>query len=152
MSHLPERKNKGLSEGNTKFIVGIIIGALVLFGPIEPFGLVIRMAYIIITPTLVWYGLRHWGTKWDMDDDANDRLTRALAALIAGALLFGAYLSYTSQYHTECTQYVQTRDGQECVGDYVTRKGSDRSGAFIKLIGAGFAIWFALSKKTVADL
>lgn len=148
-----DSKKLGLSKGNINFIVILIVVLLLLFGPIEPYGIIIRIAYLVIIPTIVWWGLKHFGSSWEMDKISNDRLNRTLAAIVAGMLLVSAYSSYTSKYHTECDQYEgNQRDGYECVGDYLTVKGSDKSGMFMKLIFAGFAIWFAVAKRSEEDL
>ena len=52
-----------------------------------------------------------------------------------------------AKYHTECDQYIQTRDGQECVGDYITVKGPDKEGAFMGIMFAGLFMWYAVSKR-----
>lgn len=141
----------GLNEGNQNFITTLVLVILFIFGPIEPFGLVIRFAYLIIIPILTLLALRHWGEKCNMDKLSNDRLNRALLSGIAGALLVGAYLSYTASSHTECDQYVRTRDGEECVGDYITVKGPDKGNALIQILFAGIAIWYAVAKRPKRD-
>ncbi|MGK2849021.1 MAG: hypothetical protein ACSLEX_03060 [Minisyncoccota bacterium] len=141
----------GLSEGNQNFIVILVLVFLLVFGPIEPFGLAIRFAYLIIIPILALLVLRHLGQKCNMDKLSNDRLNRALLSGIAGALLVGAYLSYTASSHTECDQYVQTREGEECVGDYITVKGPDKGSALIQILFAGIAIWYAVAKRPERD-
>lgn len=141
----------GLNNENRKFIVILVIGILLIFGPIEPYGLVVRSVYLIIIPTLTWLVLKHWGSNWKMDRQSNDRLNRALLGGIAGALLVGAYLSYTSAYHTECDQYAGRGDNRECVGDYITVKGPDMTKALIQLAFAGIAVWYAVSKRPERD-
>lgn len=143
-----QNSDSGLSDRNQKFIVILVAVILLVFGPIEPFGLVIRFAYLIIIPALIWLALRHWGKNWKMDWSSNDRLNRTLVAVIAGALLVGAYLSYTASYHAECNQYARTPEGgSECVGDYVTVKGPDKFKALVEVVFAGMAIWYAVSKR-----
>jgi len=144
-------KKIGLSKENINFIVILITVLLLLFGPIQPYGMIIRITYLIIIPIIIWYSLKYFGSSWNMDKISNDRLNRTLAAIVAGMLLVSAYSSYTTKYHTECDQYIQTRDGRECVGDYVTVKGADKSGMIMKLIFAGFAIWFSVAKKPEED-
>jgi len=141
-----EKEIRGLSDNNIKLIVGLIFVCLLLFGSME-LGLIFRIAYLIIIPIVAWLVLRYLGKRWDLGILENDRLNRAIFACIAGVLLVGAYLSYNSKYHTECTQTVQTRDGQECVGDYIAVKGSDKSGALIQIMLSGGALWWAVSKK-----
>ena len=147
-----EVSKNGLSDENRNFITLLVVGILLIFGPIEPYGLAIRFAYLISIPTLVWVALKYWGSKWEMDGQSNNQLNRVIAGGIAGALLVGAYLSYTASYHTECDQYVQTRDGEEeCVGEYITVKGPDKTNALIQILVAGIAIWYAVAKRPERD-
>jgi hypothetical protein len=142
----------GLNSENRNFLTGLIFVLLLLFGPVDPYGIAIRFGYLIFIPVLVFSLLKHFGGSWKMDKVSNDYLNRAIFACIAGALLVSVYLSMTTKYHTECDKYVQTRDGQECVGDYVTVKGPDKGVAFIEVIFAGFAIWYAIAKRKEGDL
>jgi hypothetical protein len=135
-----------LSSRNRNFIVGLIAAILLVFGPINPPGLIVRIAYLIIIPVLVWFALRFWGSRSYLGSLTNDRITRALFGAVAGALLVGAYLAYTADYHEECDQRVQTRDGSECVGDYVPVKGGDPGSALMLVFLAAFAAWGALAK------
>lgn len=134
----------GLSDGNRNLIVILVVILLLIFGPIEPYGMVFRSVYLIIIPALIWLVLRYWGKKWGMDELTNDHLNRAIFALVAGMLLAGAYFSLTIKTHLECEQY--TRDG-ECVGDYVKVKGPDKSRVIISIIFASTAFWLAISKR-----
>jgi hypothetical protein len=138
----------GLSEKNRNFILLLVAGILLVFGPIEPYGLAVRIAYLIIIPTSIWVILRFWSISWNIDSSFNDRLTRALASGIAGALLVGAYLSFTSSYHIECEQYAGNGENRECVGDYKSVEGPDIFAGFLQIIVSGGAIWFAISDKS----
>jgi hypothetical protein len=130
----------GLNHHNRALIILVVEALLLLWGPLEPYGIAVRMAYLIVSPILLWFGLGYFGKKWKADHLANDRLKRAIFAMLAGGLFVGTYLAYTSKYHSECTQTVRTRDGYECVGDYVSVSGSDKVGA---LVQACFGIMFA---------
>jgi hypothetical protein len=136
----------GLSSANRNFIVGLVAAVLLLFGPIEPYGLTVRFAYLVIIPAVVWLLLLWLGARWDIDALTNDRIQRALFAGIAGLLLVGAYQSYSARWHTECDQSVQTRDGEECVGDYVPVKGGDKGAALLLLFLAGIAGWCSIAR------
>ncbi len=144
-------KRTGLNRGNRNLIVATVTISLLIFGPIEPCGIFVRCAYLVIIPALFWIGLRYWGSNWRMDKLSNDRLFRAIMGTIVGALLVGASFSYMLKYHTECDKYIQTRDGQECVGDYIVVKGSDRTGALMQVVFAGIAIWLAVAKRSEKD-
>lgn len=141
----------GLSNENINLIVILVIILLLLLGPIEPYGMFFRISYLIVIPVLLRYGLMNFGKSVGMDKHSNNRLTRAIYAGVAGILLVSAFSSYNAKYHTECDQYVQTRDGLECVGDYVTVKGSDKSGVVMKIMLSGFAMWLAVSKKSTDE-
>ena len=139
----------GLSEKNRNYIVGIVFVALLVFGPIQPYGMVSRTAYLAAIPAILWLALHFVGGKLDMDPFDNDRLGRGITAAIAGMLMVAAYQSATATHHGECTQTV--RDGQggyECVGDIVTVKGPDRGTALMLIVFAGVAFWVAISRES----
>lgn len=136
----------GLSSENRKLLVALLFAILLIWGPIEPYGMIVRTAYLVVLPPLLWFGLGYFTKDLDIDKSTNDRLTRAIAGILAGAFFVGAYLSFTAPYHTACTQEVQTRDGTECVGDYVGVKGGDRAGAFMLILFGGIASWYAVAK------
>ena len=138
----------GLSEKNKTFILVIIFALLIFLGPIEPYGMIIRISYLIIIPAIIWTIFWYYGDKWNIDITTNDKITSTLCGVLVGIFLINAYVSYTANYHTECTKIVQTRDGQECVGDYIRVKGSDKSGAILSLIFAGISFYFAVQKKS----
>ena len=75
---------------------------------------------------------------------SNDRLSRGIVGVIAGALFVAAYLQYTAPFHAECDH---TASDGECVGDYVTEKGGDREGAFMLGAFGILATWYAVSKR-----
>lgn len=138
----------GLSESNTTFIVVLVFIALMLFGPVEPYGNLIRICYLIFIPSILWVILHFWGSKWNLDDLHNARINRTLYAIVAASLLVGAYFDFTRSYHLECDQYARTYDGQECVGDYIVVQGADIGGAMIQILFACFAGWLAFFSKT----
>lgn len=140
----------GLSDENRNFIVILVAGVLLFFGPVKQSGF-IWYGYLIIIPTLTWLALGYFGKRWEMDRQSNDQLNRVIIGGIAGALLVGAYLSYTSDYHTECDQYAGRGDNRECVGDFVTVKGPDSGLALMQIAFAGVAAWYAVSKRPERD-
>jgi hypothetical protein len=133
----------GLSEGNQNFIATLVFVGLLIFGPKGSFGLII----LIIIPIIILLILQHFGKKWNIDAITNDRLNRTLLALVASALFFAAYISYTANHHIECDQYIRTRDGDECVGDYVTVEGPNTTTALIEGLFAGMALWYSIVKR-----
>src|SRR5690349_9565350 len=122
----PQKHGTGLSRGNIGLIVGVAAVVLLIFGPVKPFGLIIRLAYLILIPALLFLGLCALGSYLRMDTSSNDRLRRAIFGAIAGALFVGAYLSATASYHTECDPGSPGNTTSECGGDYITVKGPDR--------------------------
>jgi len=141
-----KKKIKGLSQDNRKLIVAVFTIVLLFWGPVVPYGMVVRIAYLILLPTLLWFILGYLGSKLDTNKITNDRLTRAIVSMIAAALFIGAYFAFTADYHTECDHEVRTGDGTECIGDYVTVKGNDKVAGVIQLILGGVATWYAVSK------
>ena len=139
----------GLNEKNRNYIVTIVFVALLLFGPVQPYGLAIRFASLAAVPAVLWLALRYGGEKLDLSPDDNDRLNRGITAAIAGTLAVAAYQAATAKYHGECTQAV--RDGQggyECVGDTVTVMGPDYGMAFMWIALAAVAFWAATARKS----
>ncbi len=139
----------GLNEKNRNYIVTIVFVALLVFGPVQPYGLVIRFAYLAAIPALLWVALRYGGERLDLSPDDNDRLNRGITAAIAGMLTVAAYQAATSKYHGQCTQTV--RDGQggyECVGDIVMVKGPDYVTAFMLIAIAAAAFWAATTRRS----
>jgi hypothetical protein len=125
----------GLNEKNRNYIVGIVFVALLIFGPVQPYGMVVRAVYLAGIPAVLWLTLRYGGEKLELRPDDNDRLNRSITAAIAGMLVVAAFQAATATHHGECTQTV--RDGQggyECVGDTVTVKGPDYGMAFIWIV------------------
>lgn len=126
----------------------IVFGLLLLFAPVQPYGMVVRIAYLVLVPFAVWLGLTWAVSHWQIEVEFTDRLVPVLWGAFGGAMLVGAYLSATSTYHSECTEEIMTRDGKECVGDYVPVDGPDYGMALFELMMAGCAFWLGSSKRT----
>ena len=142
-----EENQIGLNQYNRRFITGLVFILLLLFGPRSQHSVYLFYVYLLAVPIIVWLLLRYWGAMWKITYHDNDRIFRVLVGTIAGGLLVGSYLSFTATKHLECTQYSNSRDDAECVGDYVVAKGPDKSGGMIEIMFAGFAFWLALSKR-----
>lgn len=139
----------GLSDKNRNYIVGVVFLALLIFGPVQPYGMAIRLGYLAAIPAVLWFALPYVGDMLDMDGQANDRLNRGITAAIAGMLTVAAYQAATAKFHGECTQTVRDgQGGQECVGDIVTVAGPDYAMAFMWIGLAGFAFWAATTRKS----
>lgn len=138
----------GLSSANRTYIVTLVFGVLLIFGPVEPYGLTIRLLYLFLIPAGVWLIIGLLGTHLDVDSRINDHISRALSASIAGMLVVAAYQSFTAKQHLECTQYAgDGQGGRECVGDFVTTRGPDKGEAFMLILLAGVAFWVAIAPR-----
>lgn len=145
MEHI-EKSKIGLNDTNRNLLVAICFIVLLIWGPIEQFGLFVRIAYVILIPLVMWIGLSYFGKSWNVDRNYNERITRGISGIIAGVLFAMAFASLTSTYHTECTNYIKTHDGRECVGDYVSVPGRDYGSALTQTFIAGIATWYSISK------
>jgi hypothetical protein len=131
--------------GPRKYLVGVLAFGLAIWGPLDAWGgLPFRIFYLIAIPTAAWFVLRWIWSVWRPDAATESRLSDTLAGATAGIFLVGAVLAARSDHHFDCTQGVQTRDGYECVGDYVRVPGPDLGEAVMFVVGAGFAFWFGV--------
>lgn len=124
--------------GIQKFLVFVVFFALLMWGPMGPFGIIFRVAYLIVLPTMTWFALKVVWRIWQPDSLIEDRLFRVLAGATAVTLLLLAFSESQRKFHSDCTSEVQTRDGSECVGDYVNVPGPDWANVAL-LIAAGLA-------------
>lgn len=132
------------------FIVCAVAIVLVIWGPADrswPMWFLIRIGYLVAIPALTWYLLGRLWNRWHPDASTEERLTRSLAGATAGVLLVGAVLAAQTRHHFVCTQEIQTRDGFECVGDYVPVPGPDVDGAAMLTVAAGVAFWFSMRER-----
>lgn len=147
-SFMDGNQENGLSNANRNYVVALAFFALLVFGPVEPYGLLIRMLYLVAVPVFIWFLLWLFGRYFSIDPVTNDYINRALTASIAGMLLAAAYVSFTSEYHLECTQYARDGDGsKECVGELITVPGPDKGNAFMLILLAGVAFWIAVASR-----
>lgn len=115
-----------------------------MLGPVEPHGLVFRIAYLIIVPIAVWFALKWSSQRWPFDAELDERINRALTASLSGIFFVLAYDRLNMTNHLECNQWIQTRDGRECVGDDIMVKGADIAGGAILLLLGCLAYWGAI--------
>jgi len=131
-----------------KLLVGLFALALILWGPVPrswPYPSWIRLLlYLALLPTLAWFALKLIWNKCQPDEAVEDRIERAVASAIAGALLLSSVREMKATSHLECTQVIQTRDGQECVGDYVRVPGPDGTRVILYLGVSAIAAWFGI--------
>jgi hypothetical protein len=136
-----------LSSSNVRFIVTLVFVVLLLFGPVEPYGLVFRLAYLLVIPTVLWFVLRFVSDWLNVDELQNERINRALWAGLAGAFIVGAYQRYTAAYHTQCERWIESGGERECIGDTVVVSGGDTVGAFLLIAFAIGAAWAATRRR-----
>lgn len=140
---------RGLSEGNRTYIVAIVVLALFVFGLLDDISTVERMIYLIAIPSGVWAALKFLGSKLPLDSGANERFGRALTAMFAGILAFGAFQAFTATSHRECTHAVPDGDvGSDCVGVYVEKPGPDRGTVFMLGLFTCVAFYLAVAKRS----
>ena len=98
-----------------------------------------------------WLALKWSWFRWNPDLAKHDRVNRALAGAVAGALVVGAYLAFSAPTHEVCTHEVRTLDGTECVSDeYVTVEGGDIQLGLVALglAAIAFSVSMAAPKTT----
>lgn len=143
-----KEKIKGLSKSNQTFILTVFFIALLIFGPIEPYGLIIRIAYLIVLPALLYFLLKYIGNTYELDDGMNDRIGRSLASMIAGGFFVAAFITLTQKSHMECDELLKVgRDEAECVGDYVRVSGPDYFQGIVFIAIGAVAVWYSLVRR-----
>ena len=121
--------------------------AALLFGPVNPPELAVRIGYLIAIPVGVWFSLKFLSAPWQLGVEDNKRVNCLLWGVLSGGLLVGANLTYSRGYYFKCTQTILTRDGQECVGDYVPVESADVVGTLMLLLAAGGAFWIGFARQ-----
>jgi len=134
----------GLSRTNRNYVVGLVFFLLLLFGPVQPYGLVVRFAYLAVIPAMLWLALYFGGRHLDIDAIMNDHITRAITAGLAGALVVAAFVAFTADYHFDCAQVVPDGSG-DCVGEQVMKSGADYVRGFMATMLAVVAFWIAIA-------
>lgn len=137
--------------GNIRhFLVGLCTFVFFIWGP-DPSYLgvpswVIHLISTALVLIVAWGALKYVWRKWMPDGADEARLASTVAGALAGALFFGAVLALQADSHEECTREIRTRDGTECVGDYVTVSGPDLGAAFLLAFGGALALWYSFRK------
>ena len=133
-----------------KYLVGLIFVLLLIWGPINhtwTLWLLIRIGYLILIPLLMWFLLKLVWKFWNPNIELEDRIERALYSATSGVLIVLAIIEANAKTHIENTLSIQTRDGIEDVGDYITQQGVNWSAVIVLLIFAGIAFWFSISNR-----
>lgn len=139
--------SKGLSSKNRSYVVTLVFVALLIFGPVQPYGMVVRIVSLVAVPTAVWLILRYIGSRWDLDAIANDHINRAITASIAGMLAAASFQAFTAKYHHKCTRSIP--DGTDCIGDWITVGGPDKAQGLIWLCAAVAFFWSSVSRERI---
>jgi hypothetical protein len=133
-----------------KYFIVVIIISLLIWGPINNSWsgwLVIRLGYLILIPTIVWFLLGGIWNKWQLSTKLDNALVRILSSLNCVALLIMAFFETQRETHFENTKWVRTYDGMEAVGEDIMVKGPDWGNAFILIILVALIFWFGVLKK-----
>jgi len=86
---------------------------------------------------------------WQPDEQAENRLERALFGSTGGMLLVWAYLEATAKSHIGNTQWDRTRGGWEAVGEDIVVTGPDLHAAMaIAFVAAGFLLASVVEKES----
>ena len=132
-----------------KYLVGVLVFALLVWGPIDdswPAWLAIRIGYLIAIPLATWFLLAWIWRVWQPDAASENQLKRVLAGATAGALLVLAIFEATADTHVDNTKWVRTYDGREAVGDWITLPGPDWVAVVMLLAASAFSLWISISK------
>jgi hypothetical protein len=135
-----------------KYFVAIIFLTLLIWGPIDntwPAWLVIRLGYLILIPLIFWFLLTWIWDRWEPNAQTEDILERTLSGMVCGVLIVMAILEIQAKTHLGNSQWIQTHDGMEAVGDDVIFKGPDYGNALIFFIFAICLFWFGVLKKKI---
>jgi hypothetical protein len=126
-----------------------ILLILLIWGPIDqtlPEWLALRIAYVVLVPITSWFILGWIWNNWKPSDKFESLLNRILSVLICIALLSLAFVEATSKSHIGNTEWIQTKDGMEAVGDNVLVNGPNNANVLIILLIAGLVLWIGVLK------
>lgn len=124
---MDDEEHNGFSSKNRSYVTTLVFVALLVFDPVQPYGMVAKTVSLIALPGAVWLILRYLGSRWDLDAIANDRINRAITASIAGMFAVASYQAFTAKYHRECTRSVRDGDGSDCIGEWIAVAGPDQA-------------------------
>lgn len=132
------------------YLAGTIFLILLIWGPIDHSWsewLLIRIAYLILIPLIVWLILGWVWNHWQLEEKLDVKLNRIISGTISVGLFVFAIINATSTAHIDNTQTIRTRDGYEDVGDYIALPGPDYGNVFIIVMIAILVLWFGVLKK-----
>ena len=133
-----------------KYFVAVIFLTLLIWGPIDhtwSAWLVIRLGYLILIPLMFWFLLTWIWDKNEPGPRTEDILERTLSGIVCGVLIVMAIFEIQTKTHLGNSQWIQTHDGMEAVGDDIILNGPDYGNALILIIIAICVFWFGVLKK-----
>jgi hypothetical protein len=135
-----------LGKTTRHWITGLLAFGLLIFGPLDyDWPVWVRYASLVLLPAASWVVLVAFWRWWRPSREEELRFARGALGVLAGLLFFGSYLAARETSHLECTESVRTRDGEDCVGDYVPAPGPDTFKVFL-YAGLGAAtFWYSVS-------
>jgi hypothetical protein len=137
------------------YFTGTVFVLLLLCGPINhswPSWFAIRISYLMLIPLVIWLIIGWIWNYWQPEVKTEIVLKRLLSGIIVISLLTLAYFLGVSKTHIGNTQWIQTRDGWEDVGDDIVLQGPDWGSVIIIIIIALLFLWFGVFRKGPKDV
>lgn len=132
-----------------EYFVTVIFVSLLIWGPLDHSWrgwLMIRIAYLVVVPLLIWFLLRWIWIRWQPSLAVEKIINRILSGSVSGGLLVSAVLEAKSDMHPGNTKWIRTRDGMEAVGEDVILPGPDWGSVFVLVVLALCFLWFGVVK------
>lgn len=73
-------------------------------------------------------------------------IPRIIGIIIAGIFLYCSYLATQDKSHIRNTEYIQTHEGREAIGEDIIVPGPDGRQIFFYFGAAIYTIWFTIKK------
>lgn len=125
----------------------VVFLALLIWGPVndsEDNWLQIRIAYLIISPSIVYFSVRALESKVLWSENIETILIRFLNLILGLGLLIAAGMAATADSHMRSAEYVPTADGVEAVGDYTIIMGPDWGIVFVNGLFSFIFLYFGV--------
>ena len=116
---------------------------LLIYGPIYDWtgGMIVRISYLIILPSGLWFLLGWLWDKFYIDHDKDQIIERITYGLIGLFLILQGILAFIAKDHIDNTKWIYTRDGYEAVGDDILVQGPDYVISFALIILGLFVVF-----------
>ena len=141
-------KNNDFRNSLTAAIV-LLLG---IYGPVDHSNssyFLIRLGYLIFFPILIWFGIGWLWKRFNLTERLEQILSRILFFIFGSSMIFLAVLEFNAKTHVGNTQYVQTRDGVEDVGEDIVLNGPDYRLIILYLVVAIFFFWISISYNNI---